>query len=137
MVEMTGSIFYQNGIIRIQDGRGNVVNRFRGIERLEVANRFSTTVHRHYHNPRDLTFSGYGKSPFIRYVCVILLHSIIGASASTHLSCSVTSFSTCSVTLTAALAHVMADFQQNNVHTRGCMHSDAERQTCIRVQVTS
>lgn len=59
---MTDTIFYQNGIIQILDRNRNVLNTIRGIFRLEVANRFSTSPQRHFRSSTGLSFNGYGTS---------------------------------------------------------------------------
>ena len=59
-VSMTGSIFYQTGVIHVRNGNG-VTRSINGVIHLEVANRFTVDAHRHYYETTGLTFNGYGK----------------------------------------------------------------------------
>ena len=61
VVKMSGSIFYKDDVIQVRDGL-RVLYTMRGIIRLEVANRFSTTPRRYYRSKVGVTFKGYGES---------------------------------------------------------------------------
>lgn len=70
VVKMSGSIFYKGNVIEVRDGL-RVVNAIRGITRLEIANRFSSTAKRHYVSEIGLTFRGYGKGIVaLMYICM-------------------------------------------------------------------
>ena len=58
-VRMSGSIVYQNDIIKVKEGL-RVLNTIRGIRRLEVGNRFSSVKKRYYPSLKATSFNGYG-----------------------------------------------------------------------------
>jgi hypothetical protein len=60
VVKMSWTIFYQHDVIEIRDEAQNIEKTIRGIVRIDVANRFSTTTKRYYSNPSGYTFHGYG-----------------------------------------------------------------------------
>ena len=58
---MSGAISYQNGIIQIMDGTGDVLNAIRGISCLDVDNRFSTSAQHYFQSSIAVNFNGYGE----------------------------------------------------------------------------
>jgi hypothetical protein len=60
VVQMFGFIYYNSGSIRVHNAQGELINTIRGILRLEVTNRFETTVRRYCYISGGVTFNGYG-----------------------------------------------------------------------------
>jgi hypothetical protein len=59
---MFGFIYYNSGSIRVHNAQGELINTIRGILRLEVTNRFETTVRRYCYISGGVTFNGYGNN---------------------------------------------------------------------------